>query len=269
MKIEAMKPVEILQRLIQLKSSNQSDLEDPEEAASANATTKKQTAQASGVQRQIAHLIKHPQFLHYQLSARDAMVIADLWNYHLEYTGHTSGFSSLCQSARLDQYRVSECLDYVSGLIERHIICFDEKITGNYYLNPLILQSGEFTLCKSFVLRIMGRDLSADIELGMQAEWHEDQDFLRDLRLVFDLCYHSFGEYGSRSPVLEYPILSLCLELLRQRIHRAPDSLGIKALVKRYSLEEIQLNIILIVLYHQLHSDERITEEELIQSLAP
>jgi len=92
---------------------------------------------------------------------------------------------------------------------------------------------------------------------------------MSDLRLVFNLCYNSFGELGNRSPVLEYPILSACLNLLKERILAAPDKLGVKALVRQHGLSEDQLYIVLLVMYHQLCCDDRITEADLALSLAP
>ena len=197
------------------------------------------------------------------------MVIADLWQFHLELPGRGSSWISICASAKIRRYQVTSCLKYITGLLERNIICFDEKITGNYYLNPMILQSAEYTLSKDLVLRIMGRDIREDLDLVIKESWEDDKDFINDLRLVFDLCYSSFGELGSRSPVLEHPILSACLNLLKDRILAAPDNLGIKTLVRQNVLNEDQLFIILVVMYHQLCSDDRITEADLALSLAP
>jgi hypothetical protein len=88
----------------------------------------------------------------------------------------------------------------------------------------MILQSAEYTLSKDLVLRIMGRDIREDLELVIKENWQDDKDFMNDLRLVFNLCYNSFGELGSRPQVLEYPILSACLNLLKERILAAPDT---------------------------------------------
>ncbi len=197
------------------------------------------------------------------------MVIADLWQSHLELPGRDSSWASICASAKIKRYQVTECLKYITGLLERNIICFDEKIIGNYYLNPMILKSAEYTLSKDLVLRILGRDIREDLKLVIKESWQDDKDFINDLRLVFDLCYNSFGEWGRRSPVLEYPILSACLNLLKDRILAAPDKLGIKALVREYDLNEDQLYIVLMVMYHQLCCADRITEADLVLSLSP
>jgi len=98
------------------------------------------------LKKQISNLIRHPLFEGYKLSSRDLMVIADLWNYHLEYPGRGSNWIFLCKSAGIPHYRVTECLEYVRGLLKRSIIRFEEKITGNYHLNPVILQASEYFL---------------------------------------------------------------------------------------------------------------------------
>ena len=201
--------------------------------------------------------------------ANASRMVCLVWRLHLDNCGRGAVWTSICFGAKLPKFKVSDCLDYITSLIERQIICFDEKISGNYYLNPLILQSAEYTLSEDFILRIMGRDLMADFELCLRDEWKDDQDFLGDLHLLFDLAYDSFGSLSRRSPGLEYPILKYCLDLLKDRIHSAPDSLGIKALALQHTFSEIQLFIILIVLYHQLHREECIGEPDLIHALAP
>lgn len=270
MKIEGMEPVEILQKLYELKTANQfCNLEGTDDESAPNGIATDKVAKPKEFTKHIRQLITHSQFKQYKLSAQDVIVIADLWHYHLEFTGRTSGWSSICLSAKIDTYKVSDCLDYITSLLERNIISFDEKITGNYYLNPMILQSAEYTLSKEFTLRIMGRDLMADLELCLKDVWQDNQDFLHDLRLIFDLAYDSFAELGHRFSQLEYPILSTCLNLLKDRIISAHNSLGIKALALRYGLSENHIYIILVTLYHQLHRDDRITEPDLILSLAP
>ena len=270
MKIEGIEPVEILHKLIELKPMKHDfDLEDEPETIQNTVSTDIDATNAKLINKHIRQLIKHPLFESYCLSQQDVMVIADLWQFHLELPGRGSSWISICASAKIRRYQVTECLKYITGLLERNIICFDEKITGNYYLNPMILQSAEYTLSKDLVLRIMGRDIREDLDLVIKESWEDDKDFISDLRLVFDLCYSSFSELGSRSPVLEYPILSACLNLLKDRILAAPDNLGIKALVRQNGLNEDQLFIILVVMYHQLCSDDRITEADLVLSLSP
>lgn len=270
MKIDGIEPVEILHKLIELKPMKHDfDMEDEPETTQNAVPTAIDASNAKLINKHIRQLIRHPLFESYCLSKQDVMVIADLWQFHLELPGRGSSWISICSCAKIRRYQVTECLKYITGLLERNIICFDEKIAGNYYLNPMILQSAEYTLSNDIILRIMGRDIREDLELVIKESWQNDKDFISDLRLVFDLCYNSFGELGSRSPVLEYPILSACLNLLKDRILAAPDKLGIKALVRQNDLNEDQLFIVLVVMYHQLFCGDRITEADLALSLAP
>lgn len=270
MKIEGIEPVEILHRLNELKPlKHDFDMEDEPEPTQKAIPTAIDASKAKLINKHIRQLIKHPLFESYSLAQQDVMVIADLWQFQLELPGRGSSWASICASAKIRRYQLTACLKYITGLLERNIICFDERIEGNYYLNPMILQSAEYTLSKDLVLRIMGRDIREDLELVIKECWQDDKDFMSDLRLVFNLCYNSFGELGSRSPVLEHPILSACLNLLKERIQAAPDKLGIKALVRQHGLSEDQLFIILVVMYHQLCCDDRITEADLALSLAP
>ena len=270
MKIEGIEPIEILHKLIELKPlKHDFDMEDEPESTQNTVPPTIDSSNAKLINKHVSQLVKHPLFESYSLSQQDVMVIADLWQFHLELPGRGSSWASICASAKIRRYQVTEGLKYITGLLERSIICFDEKIGGNYYLNPMILQSAEYTLSKDLVLRILGRDIREDLELVIKENWQEDKDFMSDLRLVFNLCYNSFGELGSRSPVLEYPILSACLNLLKERILAAPDNVGIKALVLQHGLSEDQLFILLVVLYHQLYSDDMIIEADLAISLAP
>lgn len=270
MKIEGIEPVEILHRLIELKPlKHDFDMDDEPEPTQNTVPAAIDASNAKLINKHVRQLVKHPLFESYNLSQQDVMVIADLWQFHLELPGRGSSWASICASAKIRRYQVTACLKYITGLLERNIICFDERIEGNYYLNPMILQSAEYTLSKDLVLRIMGRDIREDLELVIKESWQDDKDFMSDLRLVFNLCYNSFGELGSRSSLLEYPILSACLNLLKERILAAPDKLGIKALVRQHGLGEDQLYIVLLVMYHQLCCDDRITEADLALSLAP
>ncbi|HOS07695.1 MAG TPA: ATP-binding protein [Candidatus Cloacimonas acidaminovorans] len=270
MKIDGIEPVEILHKLIELKPMKHDfDMEDEPETTQNAVPTAIDASNAKLINKHIRQLIRHPLFESYCLSQQDVMVIADLWQFHLELPGRGSSWISICSCAKIRRYQVTECLKYITGLLERNIICFDEKIAGNYYLNPMILQSAEYTLSNDIILRIMGRDIREDLELVIKESWQNDKDFISDLRLVFDLCYNSFGELGSRSPVLEHPILSACLNLLKDRILAAPDNLGIKALVRQNDLNDDQLFIVLVVMYHQLFCGDRITEADLSLSLAP
>jgi len=270
MKIEGIEPVEILHRLIELKPlKHDFDMDDEPEPTQNTVPAAIDASNAKLINKHVRQLVKHPLFESYNLSQQDVMVIADLWQFHLELPGRGSSWASICASAKIRRYQVTACLKYITGLLERNIICFDERIEGNYYLNPMILQSAEYTLSKDLVLRIMGRDIREDLELVIKESWQDDKDFMSDLRLVFNLCYNSFGELGSRSSLLEYPILSACLNLLKERILAAPEHLGIKALVRQHGLGEDQLYIVLLVMYHQLCCDDRITEADLALSLAP
>ncbi|MDZ4121223.1 MAG: ATP-binding protein, partial [Candidatus Cloacimonadaceae bacterium] len=221
------------------------------------------------LQKYILELIKHPLLEGYKLTQADVLAIADLWQYHLELPGRGIDWASICRSAKIRRMNITECFAYLTGLLERNIICFDEIISGNYYLNPVILQTGEFTLTKDIILRILGRDLKKDLGSCLKTEWQDNEDFFDDLKMIFDTCYTSFGELGKRFPILEYPILCTGLSLLQDRIHAAPDSLGIKALQNKYGLCASQLYIIMIVLYHQLCSNEEILEPDIIHLLAP
>jgi AAA+ superfamily predicted ATPase len=181
---------------------------------------------------------------------------------------------AVCHSANIPRYATVECMDYLVSLLERHIICFDLKVVGNYRANPLILQSAGYCLSNDLKLRILGRDFNSDLEAVMKEKWHSDDDLFHDLKRGLGFCYNSFWDKRlidstGRNVVLEYPILSACLRLFKDRISSAPDSLGIKALVRQHRLNEEQLFIILMIMYHQLFGDAGISEGDLTLSLAP
>ncbi|HNQ43285.1 MAG TPA: AAA family ATPase, partial [Candidatus Cloacimonadota bacterium] len=270
MKMVGIEPVEILQKLIELKPPGQRfDVQDQSEVDRLEAPAQKSESSKKLLNRHIRSLIKHPLLERYGLTNQDVLVIADLWQDYLEHPGRGINWSGICMSAKIKRYRVVEGLEYLTSLLARNILCFDEKISGNYYLNPTILQSAEFTLSTDMILRILGRDLSKDLEQVLKEEWQDNDDFFGDLRLVFETCYDSFAELGSRSPVIEYPILSSCLNLLKARIFAAPDNLAIKALICKHGLCENQLSIMLLVMYHRLCREEKISEDDLLLSLAP
>lgn len=270
MKIEGIEPVEILHKLIELKAPKQAfENEIQLKPTQAQGLAIPQKAPAKQLNTHIHQLIQHPLLENYKLKQQDVLVLADLWQCHIEFPGRSISWESICFSAKIDCYKLTECLEYLTMLLMQNIICFDDKIAGNYYLNPSILLFAKYKLSNDIILRILGRDINKELGLIMKETWQNDGDFLSDLRLVFDVCYYSFAKINSRYPVLEYPILSACLHLLKERILAAPDTLEIKALVQKHSLCENQLFIILMVMYHQLCGDDRITEADLILSLEP
>ncbi|NLM89725.1 MAG: hypothetical protein GX179_00840, partial [Candidatus Cloacimonetes bacterium] len=154
MKIDGIEPVEILHKLIELKPMKHDfDMEDEPETTQNTVPTAIDASNAKLINKHIRQLIRHPLFESYCLSQQDVMVIADLWQFHLELPGRGSSWISICSCAKIRRYQVTECLKYITGLLERNIICFDEKIAGNYYLNPMILQSAEYTLSNDIILR--------------------------------------------------------------------------------------------------------------------
>jgi hypothetical protein len=258
-----MEPVEILHRLI-----------NPEESASSGeyhnvaAVEPFTPAKLHESGEDIHSLIAHPGLQEYALTERDVLIISLMWQRHLEQIGMGLDWAEICSCAQLNKYRVTECLEYITGLLERQIICFDEKIAGDYYLNPLILQSAQYNLSSGFILKTMGRDLQQEMDFMLSEQWTDNVDFLRDLKLVFDLCFESFGTNGSRG-TLDYSIQTMCLNILKKRIIMAPMGLEIKSVFTEYCFSEYQEDLLLIVLDHQLHRKDFISIEDLILSLAP
>jgi AAA+ superfamily predicted ATPase len=271
MRMESIKPVEIMKKLIELRTLQQGSQAE-------NQKSKKTVRLAEPnnrlLDRQIQQLIEHPRFEGYRLTSKDVMVIVDLWRNYLHLNGHSTAWHAVCASAKIPRYATVECMDYLVSLLERHIICFDSKVVGNYRANPLILQSAGYILSNDLMLRILDREFTNDLEAVMKEKWLGDEDFFHDLKQGLDFCYNSFWDKRlvdstGRKVVLEYPILSTCLRLLKDRILSAPDSLGIKALVRQHKLNEEQLFVILMIMYHQIFSDASISESDLALSLAP
>ena len=265
MNIEGMKPVEILHRLIN------PDGEDPVYSEGSSILAAMETVTPAKPQESgedIHSFIAHPGLQEYGLTERDVLVISLMWERHLEQIGMGLDWTDICGRAQLNKYRVTDCLAYIASLLEREIICFDEKVAGDYYLNPLILQSAQFTLSSGFILKTMGRDLQQEMDIMLSEQWTDNADFLRDLKLVFDLGFESFATNGSRG-TLDYSIQTMCLNLLKKRIIMAPRGLEIKSVISEYCFSEYQKDLLLIVLDHQLNRGEFISTNDLILSLAP
>lgn len=270
MKSDGITPVEILRVLMEIKPSVSPEPDfDDEDSGIEDCSSPANPAEDPHLNSQIRSLIRHPLFRKFYLTRRDVLVIADLWRQQLEQPGRSASWINICDSAKLPLFRVPECLKYLSGLLERGIICFDEAIQGDYLLNPLILPTARYFLSKDISLRILGRDLRLELGLTLQDVWHTDADFVGDLRRMLDMCYHSFGEHSNRTLMLEYPILSQCFSILRQRIQSAPETLGIKTLMRKHKLSSMQMDILMLTLYHQLGGEDKITEADLLLSLMP
>lgn len=266
MRLVGIAPVEILHQLIQLQPSGQGndDLSDKDHKSG----SAQDPENLKRIRKHTQRLIAHPLFEKYRLTHQDVRVIAALWQHHLEQPGRGSDWLFISASAGIKSHKVMDCLDYLYDLLERGIVCFDERISGDYHLNPVILQAAEFTLGKDIILRIMGKDLFQELKQSLKDVWLTNDDFLCDLRLIFDKCYKSFGEIGSRSMVLEHQILSTCLSILMDRINSTQHPLGIKDLMNEHKLDNSELAILLVVLYHRLSGYESISEPDLLFSLA-
>ncbi|MDD2423224.1 MAG: ATP-binding protein [Candidatus Cloacimonetes bacterium] len=273
MQIEGIKPLDILQKLIKLKTlKKELDEEQGSEPEAGQPGRKLQRGTGRGLTKQIHSFIQYPSFEGYALSKQDVLAIAFLWEEHLEQVGRGVSWTEICGSVQLDTLRVKDCLEYVISLLERKIISFDEQISGNYYLNPLILQTAEFALNTCFTLRVMGRDLRGELAQELSEKWDTDEDFLSDLKLIFDLCHSSFGEYGGRSHrrglQLEAGIVAICLEIIKARIVESGDKIGIGRFVKQQKLCDTELSILLLIIYHQTGREECISEQNLISALS-
>ncbi|MCB5287802.1 MAG: ATP-binding protein [Candidatus Cloacimonetes bacterium] len=273
MQIEGIKPLDILQKLIRLKTFEK-ELDDEQGSGPETEQQGRKLLRGNGraFTKHIHSFIQYPSFQEYALSKQDVLVIAFLWQEHLEQTGRGVNWTEICGSVQLDALRVKDCLDYVLSLLERQIISFDEQISGNYYLNPLILQTAEFTLNTCFTLQVMGRDLRGELAQELSEKWDTDEDFLSDLKLIFDLCHSSFGEYRGRSRgrglQLEAGIATICLEIIKTRIRKSGDKLGIGRLVKQQELCDTELSILLLIIYHQTGREECISEQSLVSALS-
>ncbi len=273
MQIEGIDPVEILQNLIRLRiQEKEPDNEQNSGFEAENPERKVKKGDSNALLQQIRSFIQYPSFEEYSLTEKDVLAIAFLWQEHLEQTGRGIKWSEICGSVQLDILRIKECLEYVIGLLERQIISFDERTNGNYYLNPLILQTAEFTLDTCFTLKVLGRNLGSELSQVLSQQWDTDEDFLSDLKLLFDLCHSSFGEYGGRSHrrglQLEAGIVTICLDLIKTRIREAGAKTGIGQFVKQQELSDTELSILLLVMYRQLCTEECISEQSLIEALS-
>ncbi len=273
MQIEGVEPIEILQNLIRLRASEEElSAEQYSESEADCQDRKMERGDSTAVLEQIHSFIQYPSFEEYSLAEQDVLAIAFLWHEHLEQTGRGVNWAEICSSVQLDTLRVKECLDYVISLLERKIISFDEQISGNYYLNPLILQTAEFALNTCFTLKVMNRDLRGELAQELSENWDTDEDFLSDLKLIFDLCHSSFGEYAGRSHrrglQLEAGIVAICLEIIKARIEESGDKIGIGRFVKQQKLCDTELSILLLIIYHQLGTQDCISEQSLISALS-
>lgn len=113
MKIEGIEPVEILHKLLELKAPERAiKPEDRQDSAQAGKIAPIARPRAKLLDKHINRLIKHPLFEGYALTRQDVMVIADLWQFHLEMPGRGSIWSGICASAKIERHKVTECLEY-------------------------------------------------------------------------------------------------------------------------------------------------------------
>jgi DNA replication protein DnaC len=227
------------------------------------------TRESSGVSvtKQINTIISHPSFRNYKLTKQDVAVIALLWKRHIDSVGTVCSWSALCGEIGLNIYNTNACLDYISDLLDRNIISFNETTRNDYHLNPSILLAGEYLPSNEMILKILGKNIPEDVNNLIAYTWVRNSDFIYDLKQSFSLIFNCFGELDSsrrRAQALNPAALLACLEPILDKLAQSSSDLAIKQLIVEFSLDNIEIIIMLLVLYAQLTQDDLMTEKALM-----
>ncbi|MDD2229792.1 MAG: AAA family ATPase [Candidatus Cloacimonetes bacterium] len=266
-------PVEILQNVINLlKNQDKQEEENREDTEAAFQSNFVSYPVNSDIAQHITAFINHRSFRHYKLHNQDVLAITCLWKKHLQQIGRGSSWMVVCEHIHMDTCNVTYCLGYITSLLEREIISFDQPVSGDYYLNPLIIQSAGFTLSTNLIMLILGRNLKVELKQLLADTWKSDRDFLHDVKLMFDTCHKTFGEYGFHSrqhgTSLEPRLTIICLDLICQRINQSSEKLSIRKLIRSQELNKLQAQVLILVLYYQTSREERISENVLVSAMA-
>jgi DNA replication protein DnaC len=228
------------------------------------------TRESSGVSvaKQINTIISHPTFRNYKLTKQDVAVIALLWKRHIDNVGAASSWSTLCGEIGMNIYNTNACLDYITNLLDRNIISFNEITRSDYHLNPSVLLAGEYLLSNEMILKILGKNIPEDVMRLIANPWLQNSDFIYDLKQSLNLIFNCFGELDSsrrRAQALNPAVLFACQEPILHKLEKSSSDLAIKQLIIEFSLDKIEIIILLLVLYAQLTQDDLMTEKALMR----
>lgn len=219
------------------------------------------------ISSQIHAIMAHPRFHDYKLTNRDVSVIALLWKRYIDCIGAVSSWNALCVEVGMDIYKTNECLEFISDLLDRNIIAFNEITRSDYHMNPMVLLAGEFILSNELIMKILGKNIPNDIRRIITTPWKQNSDFIYDLKQCFRLIFNCFGELGTnrnRTQTLNPTALLACLVPIFDKLKERSNHLAIKRIIDEYQLDSIEATILLLVLYFQLTQDDLLTENELL-----
>lgn len=273
--VQMINPVSILSNVITLRASQSGEYEEIQPGSVSKSITKKIKASPKPVvintdlANEISLLISHPDFLQYKLTNIDVLCIAQLWKKHLNSTGSSTSWSDLCAEIGMNILDTNVCLEYIISLLERRIISFDENVTSDYHINPIILLSAEYVLHSELILKILGRNIPQELNRLIAVDWEKDSDFMYDFKLCMETMFNCFGEidtsYRRKGKTLQPDVFYKCLRPLLDRLSGAKKGLAITKLIDENQLTETEICILLLVLYVQLTQDNNISDRELLQ----
>jgi len=272
--VQLLNPINILRKVITLKDSSLGESLEISPGTTGKGKTKNHRASPKPIMinNDLAHemslLITHPDFIDYRLTNIDVLCIAQLWKKHLDSISASTTWNNLCCEVGLNILNTNVCLEYISSLLERNIISFDENITSDYQINPIILLSAEYLLNSELILKILGRSIPQEIDRLIAANWECDSDFIYDLKLCMNTMFSCFGEidtsYRRKGKTMQSDMFYKCIKPLLKRLLNTNNNLAVTKLIHEHQLTETEICILLLVLYTQLTQDDHISDRELL-----
>src|SRR5690554_2153868 len=110
-------------------------------------------ADLSEVSSLISSFINLPEFSRYQLTERDVLVVAVLWQDYLDKQKHGLTLSEICQKTNLDIFDFNSCVDFFQSLLNRKILRFNPRKRRKSNISPFNLLHYDYRLCQDFVMR--------------------------------------------------------------------------------------------------------------------
>jgi AAA+ superfamily predicted ATPase len=272
--LQIINPVNILSKVIILKDSPLGESGEIKHGTSIKSETKHDMTSQKPISinkdlaQEMSLLITHPDFIEYKLTHIDVLCIAQLWKKHLDSISSSLAWNTLSSGVGLNILSTNTCLDYIISLLERNIIAFDENIKSDYHINPIILLSAEYVLNSELILKILGRIIPQEIDKLISSNWQSDLDFIYDLKQCMGTMFNCFGEidtnYRRKGKTMQSHMFYKCIRPLLGKLSKQTSSLAITKLIHEHQLDEIEVCILLLVLYTQLTQDDNISERELL-----
>lgn len=194
----------------------------------------------------IAQFITHPQLLAYELTGKDAMIIANLWSRKAQGRSETLSWNELIKNGLKSKDGLPEALSYLATLLDRDIVFDENNCTLNHHNDPCILFKGDYRLHTQFSYDLMGNNIADKIDSILSLAWESTKQINGDLVKSRHILMKSFDELDDDpdDPSYHYKHLRNAMQPVFGRLAKAKTDLPMIKFIREHELSDIDIFVL-------------------------